>query len=350
MKIRWSIVFLALFGVVAALAAAVLTASLSAQRIQAAAPEAEREVTILVAAKDLPAMQTVKKDDVVEKVVKVSAAPKEYYSDPAQIVGKVLSLPVVEGQTYSDENFPSEGSGLLLATHLPKGKRAVQLALDDYAGLEGLLYPGCIVDVVASFRVDTSAKIGRAVSTTLLQNIQVLGVEGSTVVHKETEEEQQGRTRASRNMRKSLMVTVMVDSRQAEALQLAMEHGSVSLALRNPGDEVVSDSEATLLAEGKLAQLAELLSPKVSGGEREGTDEGVDEFSGEGELKLASKDGDSSLEPLVAGGQLATAPGSEKATEKSVKPAREKDRGPRYWEVDVIRGLNSQPKQFPSQN
>ncbi len=343
MKIRWSIVFLALFGVVAALAAAVLTASLSAQRIQAAAPEEEREVTILTAAKDLAAMQTVTKNDVVEKTVKISAAPAEYYSDPAQIVGKVLSLPVVEGQTYSDDNFPAEGSGLLLASHLPKGKRAVQLALNDYSGLEGLLYPGCIVDVVASFKVDTAARIGRAVSTTLLQNIQVLGVEGSTVVHKETEEEQQGRTRASRNMQKSLLVTVMVDSRQAEALQLAMEHGTVSLALRNPGDEEVSDSEATLLAEGKLAQLAELLAPKVSGGEREeAEEEGLDEFTAEGELKLASapQEGSSTLEPLAP-----AAP-----AEQSVSPAREKDRGQRYWEMEVIRELTTESKKFPVQN
>lgn len=342
MKIRWSIVFLALFGVVAALAAAVLTASLSAQRIQAAAPEEEREVTILVAAKDLAAMQTVTKNDVVEKTVKISAAPAKYYSDPAQIVGKVLSLPVVEGQTYSDDNFPAEGSGLLLASHLPKGKRAVQLALNDYSGLEGLLYPGCIVDVVASFKVDTAARIGRAVSTTLLQNIQVLGVEGSTVVHKESEEEQQGRTRASRNMQKSLLVTVMVDSRQAEALQLAMEHGSISLALRNPGDEDVAESEATLLAEGKLAQLAELLAPKVSGGEREDSEEGLDEFTAEGELKLAAapQEGSSNLEPLTPADP---AP-------QSVSPAREKDRGQRYWEVDVIRELTTESKKFPVQN
>ena len=50
MKIRWSIVFLALFGVVAALAAAVLTASLSAQGIQAARTPEVTEVTVLVAA------------------------------------------------------------------------------------------------------------------------------------------------------------------------------------------------------------------------------------------------------------------------------------------------------------
>ena len=49
MKIRWSIVFLALFGVVAALAAAVLTASLSAQGIQAARTPEVTEVTVLVA-------------------------------------------------------------------------------------------------------------------------------------------------------------------------------------------------------------------------------------------------------------------------------------------------------------
>ncbi len=341
MKIRWSIVFLALFGVVAALAAAVLTASLSAQGIQAAIPEEEKEVSILVAARDLPSMQTVKQEDVVTKVVKVSATPSKYFSEPAQIVGKVLSLPVVEGQTFSSDNFPAEGSGLLLATHLPPGKRAIQLALEDYAGLEGLLYPGCIVDVVASFKVDSSAKIGRAVSTTLLQNIQVLGVEGNTVVHKS--EEQPDRTRATRAALKPLLVTVMVDSRQAEALQLAMEHGTVSLALRNPGDEAISDSEATLLAEGKLAQLAELLAPKVSGGERNGQTSSEYEFLGS-EIRLAAtpESGSSALQPLPG-----TTPAPTAATPGAPADAAHSQR---YWEVEVIRGLNSTPKQFPVQN
>ena len=47
MKVRWSIVLLAAFGIVAALAAAVLTASLSAGQIQAVMPSAPKDVTIL---------------------------------------------------------------------------------------------------------------------------------------------------------------------------------------------------------------------------------------------------------------------------------------------------------------
>ena len=67
MKIRWSIVFLALFGVVAALAAAVLTAMLSAQGSQAASSGAPKEVTILVAGRDMRAMETVRQEDLVER-------------------------------------------------------------------------------------------------------------------------------------------------------------------------------------------------------------------------------------------------------------------------------------------
>lgn len=336
MKIRWSIVFLALFGVVAALAAAVLTASLSAQGIQAARTPEVTEVTVLVAAKDLAAMQTVTKTDVVEKVVDANAAPKDYYSDPAQIVGKVLSLPVIEGQTYTDDNFPAEGSGLLLASHLPKGKRAVQVALADYSGLEGLLYPGCIVDVVASFRVDVSTRLGRAVSTTLLQNIQVLGVQGSTVVDKQSaEEEAESRARASRNMNKSLLVTLMVDSRQAEALTLAMEHGTISLALRNPGDEAIATSEATLLAEGKLAQLAEMLAPKVGGGERDKGE--IHEVGITEEMQAAAASEDS----------VAVEPAQESVAPSALQARND---GPNYWQVDVIRGLVSEPKRIKVQD
>ncbi len=39
-------------------------------------------------------------------------------------------------------------------------------------------------------------------------------------------------------------VTLLVDSKQAKALQLAMEQGTLSLALRNPLDPATTDNEA----------------------------------------------------------------------------------------------------------
>jgi Flp pilus assembly protein CpaB len=53
----------------------------------------------------------------------------------------------------------------------------------------------------------------------------------------------------------------MVDSKQAEALQLAVTYGRISLAMRNPLDKSPIDSEATLLSQGRLAKLGSALNP-----------------------------------------------------------------------------------------
>ncbi len=330
MKIRWSIVFLGLFGVVAAVAAAVITASLSAQGIQAVGPAAPREVTILVAAHDLRAMEVITEDDVVAKKIPEKVATDSQYSDPTQVVGRMLSLSVKQGQPLAKNSFPADGSGLLLAAHLPHGQRAVTLSLDDHAGLERIIYPGCIVDVVVSFTLDASDDIGRAVSTTMLQNIEVLAVEDSTVVNKENAETEEARS--TRSSTRRLLVTVMVNSKQAEALQLAVEHGKISLAMRNPADLADATSDATVLAEGQLAQLAQLLGPKVGHGDRLEEQAIAQVASGADDSQPAA-----ALEPL-------------KETVASATPEYSAPKGPSPWEIEVFRAMSKETTFIPAQN
>ena len=59
------------------------------------------------------------------------------------------------------------------------------------------------------------------------------------------------------------MVTLMVNSKQAEALQLAREYGSVSVAMRNPLDKRPVNNNATVLSEGQLAKSGSLMTPAV---------------------------------------------------------------------------------------
>jgi hypothetical protein len=55
----------------------------------------------------------------------------------------------------------------------------------------------------------------------------------------------------------------MVEPKQAEALQLAADNGSISLAIRNPLDKRLVDMEATILSQGRLASLSSALTPAV---------------------------------------------------------------------------------------
>ena len=350
MKVRWSIVLLAAFGIVAALAAAVLTASLSAGQIQAIMPAEPEDVTILVASIEMKAMVKVDAESIVEKVVSIDEAPPKYYTEPAQIIGKVLILPMIEGQAFTKNSFPEEGSGLHLASYLPIGKRAVNVSLSDYSGLEGLLYPGSIVDVLASFRISSSTKIGRAVSTTLLQNIEVIAVENLTIVS--NSEMAEAATRTSRGTRRNLLITLMVDSRQAEALQLAMEHGTIALAMRNPGDLALFESDATLLDDGLLAHLAEMLGPQVMEQEIAVPAQVSDD------LELAA------IEPGAAGSANVTVVARARSTRRAgaatsndTVAAVKQFRGsvavrhdPEFWSIEIIRGLNAKTKRFPVKN
>ena len=264
MKIRWSVVVLVILGIVAALSAAVFTASLNVGKVLEAAPRPDPNTDILVALRDIPASTPVKADMIgVESVLK-DQIPGGAFIEPTQIIGKTMTVPLVEGQAFTLASFPPDSSGAHLASTLPPGKRAATIELTNYAGMEGLLYPGSVVDVIVSFQVSDNRKIGKAVSTTLLQSVSVLAVANLTVGFTPKEEEE---TPSSR-MNARPLITLLVDSRQAEALQLAVKYGAISLAMRNPTDNQEIDTDATLLSEGRLARLAEFMGPSVLSDQR----------------------------------------------------------------------------------
>jgi Flp pilus assembly protein CpaB len=69
---------------------------------------------------------------------------------------------------------------------------------------------------------------------TLLQGIFVLAVGDDTVVSESAQATDVG---SPMRQARRPSVTVLVDSKQAELLKLAMQEGSVSMVLRNPADE-----------------------------------------------------------------------------------------------------------------
>lgn len=152
---------------------------------------------------------------------------------------------MVEEQVFTNACFATEGSGLQLASLLGEGKRAVSVSLADYSALAGLLYPGSIVDVLVSVKLPAPQGRSKAVSTTLLEGIQVLAVGDHTVFTEGTSKPESDDLRR----RRRLIVTLLVNSEQAQKLQLADEHGSISLALRNPTDIEPVTASATGLAD-----------------------------------------------------------------------------------------------------
>ena len=273
---KWSIFGLLLMGAVAAVCTAVLVASLRvtpqvAQSVEKAPAE---EIEILIAAKAMPAMTVVDAKSVAMSTVPVEHAPDGHLVNAVEVVGKLLSVPVVEGQVFTRACFATEASGAHLASALAEGMRAVSLSLSR--SQVGLLYPGSVVDVLVSITKPSASgeRRGEAISLTLLQGVEVLAIENRTVVSEQQENSSQnGGLSTDRNR----MVTLMVNSTQAKALQLAVQYGNVSLALRNPLDSDPVEIDTTLLSElsDEYSRLLAALAPtlRTEGGSQEPSEE-----------------------------------------------------------------------------
>jgi pilus assembly protein CpaB len=256
---KWAIIALIILGILAALSAALLVNAVRSEN--EATLSGRGVVKAVVAARPLPAMSWITSQHIEVKEIKKMGLAADYFSDPVQVVGKVLAVPILKDQVLTRSALISEGSGAQLAAALPTGMRAVSVPVSKHSVMGGLLYPGCLVDVIATFNLRRSDAKGEALSTTLLRGIQVLAVQAESIVSKANEEQQQTKVRASG---RDLTVTLMVDSRQAEALQLAMNNGKITLAMRNPLDQQDVDSDAMVLSQGRLAKLGQLLGSTVS--------------------------------------------------------------------------------------
>jgi pilus assembly protein CpaB len=325
---KWSIVGLVFFGLVAAFSAAILVASLRAN-----SRGDTSKVTVLVAAKALPRSKVIDKDAVVEKTVSRKEAPEGALVNHVQVIGKVLAMPMMEGEVFKEECFASSSSGYRVASVLPEGMRAMTLSLSDFGGLLGILYPGCYVDVLTSFRLPGTEGVckSEAMSMPLLQAVQVLAVEENTLVS--DKEEPEGKRSSGGTRAKKLLVTLMVDLEQASALQLALQYGTVSLALRNPLDAVKVKRNQSLLS--KLSSGQGGFLKKLAGQTALATRTTQPSPGAGGTAASAPGTAATEATPALAGDALAIDP----ETGGLLLPAggsTEKD--PDLWNVTILRG------------
>jgi len=214
-------------------------------------------VAVLVAKRALPAMTVVTLDDFVRQSVSKNELPQGQgqLTTPTRVIGRVLAMPVVEGQILRESCFISDGTGAQVVAAIPEGMRAVTLNLDSRAVPDRLfLYPGSVVDVLFSFR-SSSKSVGEAGALTILSGIQVVAVNGESIVS-DPEQDENARMR---RVAARLQVTVLLDQKQAEALQVLGDKGNISLTVRNPLDKTMGDMEAPVLSPSQLVRLSSLL-------------------------------------------------------------------------------------------
>jgi pilus assembly protein CpaB len=165
------------------------------------------------------------------------------------LVGRGVVTEIAQGEPIVDSNLAAAGSGGGLAATIPNGMRALALKVDDVVGVSGFVTPGMHVDVLASGIPPGAPPQAGTVTTTLLQNIEVLSA--GINIQKDAE----GKPVSVQ------VVNVLVTPDQAQTLSLASSQLKIQLVLRNPLDTQVEPVPAT--ATPSLFGLVKSAAPPV---------------------------------------------------------------------------------------
>ena len=168
----------------------------------------------------------------------------EGFSKPGDLVGRVVIYPLSKGEFINDRQLAAVGSQAGLTAKIPTGMRAIAVRSDDIVGVAGFLLPGTHVDVLMTYRSDTSPEPRTA---TVLQDVVVLAA--GQQIHPDP---------AGKPITVNV-VTLLLKPEDAEKIALAASLGGMYFVLRNGGDR----AQAVTTPVG-LSQLAGAVSASTS--------------------------------------------------------------------------------------
>jgi len=179
---------------------------------------------VVVAAANLDIGAEVTRDDIRVIDWPAAAVPQNVISDPEQVIGRGLILPVIENEPFLQMKLASKEAGSGLPPAIPPGFRAVSVRVNEVIGVAGYVLPGTRVDVVAT--VSPTDNHQDMTSKVILTDVQVLAA--GTKMERDEE--------ADKPMAVNV-VTLLVNPEESERLTLAANEGKIQLALRNPLDK-----------------------------------------------------------------------------------------------------------------
>ena len=193
-------------------------------------PPSTKTVTIptkpvVVAASDLDVGADIGRNDIRLIDWPLNAMPANAISNPDDVIGRGLILPVIQNEPILPMKLASKEAGAGLPPAIPPGLRAVSVRVNEVIGVAGYVLPGTHVDVVAT--VSPTQQQGDMTSKVILTNVLVLAA-GTKI--------ERGDPDKNKPMPVSV-VTLLVDPEEAERLTLASTEGKIQLALRNPLDK-----------------------------------------------------------------------------------------------------------------
>src|SRR3954463_5504539 len=138
---------------------------------------------VVVAASDLDVGAELTKDTVRIIEWPTSAAPANGISDPQQVIGRGLVVPMIQNEPFLELKMAPKDAGSGLPPAIPPGLRAVSVKVNEVIGVAGYVLPGTRVDVVAT--VSPTQQHQDMTSKVILTDVQVLAA--GTKIERDTE-------------------------------------------------------------------------------------------------------------------------------------------------------------------
>lgn len=207
--------------------------------------EKPQVVGVVMAATNIPAYTNITSGMIEIKSVAVSAAPSNALTSVDQAVGQLTQYAIPKGQLLVRNDVVTADATQGLTFVIPKGRRAVTVALDPISGVGGFVYPGDHVDILATFeREDMSS------TRLILQNTEVLAMNEQTIRPKAAQNgDSDSGTETAKEapaVEQVKSTTLAVTPEEAQRLILAAHEGSIHMILRSREDiNGIYDTEAT---------------------------------------------------------------------------------------------------------
>jgi Flp pilus assembly protein CpaB len=261
-----------LVGVLLAILAFVLVVVLLNQN-QGTTSEEPTEATVLVASEDIAIGDPVTPDKVEARTVPISAAGPDSLTDPSQVAGQPALFAIPADSQVTESAIGAGRGPQCISCQLTVGEKAIAFQVDRTTGLDFLVQPGDLIDVVVSqeiqvlqetadsvqarqtdpdstprFEAVTGLESARTVKA-VLQNKRVLYVSDSRIQQQAAAEESpapEGQPAPAATPIENVIIVFAGTDADAEVIKFAQrdltEVGSITAVVRSADDDAVEET------------------------------------------------------------------------------------------------------------
>lgn len=190
--------------------------------------------TVVVARQDIQAGTVIKENMLSEEKLNKRMLQPRAATSIDRVADRIAIAPISKGEQILLNKLTISGEETSLSMKIPKGKRAITIAVDNISSVGGMIRPGDHVDLVGIVPLPAMTAEGKQVMQpsplTLFQDVLVLAVGQvfTSVAGAKKEEKVIYPT-----------VTLALSSQETNLVAFVQEQGKIRLVLRSPGDTQV---------------------------------------------------------------------------------------------------------------